>query len=130
MYYLYAKDPVFHQVAYGALTLATTIRGFLVTHNELKPDLRRRVPAESEAYIRQIQKLAVTGELRNPTTRMGLTRLMQSICRHLHVCRWLRPLEHGQHILPPSQKRETSDWVAVVRCSGRTRLVAYPDRPR
>lgn len=64
MYYLYAKDPVFHQLAYGGLTLATTIRGFFATHYELKPALRRRVPAESEAYIRQIQQLAVTGELR------------------------------------------------------------------
>ena len=63
MYYLYAKDPVFHQLAYGGLTLATTIRGFLATHHELKPALRRRVPAESEAYIRQIQQLSVTGEL-------------------------------------------------------------------
>lgn len=63
VYYLYAKDPVFHQLAYGGLTLATTIRGFFATHYELKPALRRRVSVESEAYIRQIQQLAVTGEL-------------------------------------------------------------------
>ncbi|KAK1827202.1 ceramidase-domain-containing protein [Podospora conica] len=61
VYYLYAKDPVFHQVAYGALTLATTIRGFLATHSELKPALRRRVPGESDAYIRQIQQLSLAG---------------------------------------------------------------------
>lgn len=36
VYYLYAKDPVFHQVAYGLLTASTIFRGFHVLEGYVK----------------------------------------------------------------------------------------------
>jgi dihydroceramidase len=63
VYYLYAKDPVFHQVAYGFLTLSSTIRGFYVTEVDVKSALRKRVPAEADQRMRQIRTLAVSGIL-------------------------------------------------------------------
>jgi dihydroceramidase len=61
VYYLYAKDPVFHQVAYGLLTLSSTIRGFYVTEVDVKSALRKRVPAEVDQRMHQIRTLAVSG---------------------------------------------------------------------
>jgi len=63
VYYLYAKDPVFHQVAYGFITLSSTIRGFYVTEVDVKSALRRRVPAEADERMRQIRTLAISGIL-------------------------------------------------------------------
>ncbi|KAK4454667.1 ceramidase-domain-containing protein [Podospora aff. communis PSN243] len=61
VYYLYAKDPVFHQVAYGLLTLSSTIRGFYVTEVDVKSALRKRVPEEVDQRMHQIRTLAVSG---------------------------------------------------------------------
>jgi len=61
VYYLYAKDPVFHQVAYGIITLATTIRGFYVTEWTLRSALTERVPSEVHQRMRQIRILALAG---------------------------------------------------------------------
>ncbi|KAK4103129.1 aPHC-domain-containing protein [Parathielavia hyrcaniae] len=61
VYYLFAMDPVFHQVAYGLLTASTVARGFYVMERELRPQLSQRVPAECSRYMREMYKLALTG---------------------------------------------------------------------
>jgi dihydroceramidase len=61
VYYLYAQDPVFHQVAYGILTLGTISRGFYVMERDLRPKLSQRNPAECDQYMREMYKLAVAG---------------------------------------------------------------------
>ncbi len=61
VYYLYAKDPVFHQVAYGVLVLSTVARGFYVMERHLRPMLSQRIPAECDQYMQQMYTLAVTG---------------------------------------------------------------------
>ena len=61
VYYLYAKDPVFHQVAYGILVLSTVARGFYVMEQDLRPTLSQRNPAECGRYMQQMYTLAVTG---------------------------------------------------------------------
>ncbi|KAL2146266.1 hypothetical protein VTI28DRAFT_4562 [Corynascus sepedonium] len=64
VYYLYAKDPVFHQVAYGLLTAGTIFRGFYVMETGLRPKLsQRKEPAECDQYMRNMYKLAFTGIL-------------------------------------------------------------------
>ncbi|KAJ4290171.1 alkaline ceramidase ydc1 [Collariella sp. IMI 366227] len=60
VYYLYAKDPVFHQVAYGILTLSTVVRGFYVMERGLRPKLQQRNPADCDRHMREMYKLAVT----------------------------------------------------------------------
>jgi hypothetical protein len=61
VYYLYAKDPVFHQVAYGLLTACTIFRGFYVMERDLRPQLSQRAPTESARYMKEMYKLALTG---------------------------------------------------------------------
>ncbi|KAL2132571.1 hypothetical protein VTI74DRAFT_3626 [Chaetomium olivicolor] len=63
VYYLYAKNPVFHQVAYGVLTACTIFRGFYVMESDLRPKLAQRNPAECDRHMREMYKLAVTGIL-------------------------------------------------------------------
>ncbi|KAK3311191.1 ceramidase [Chaetomium strumarium] len=63
VYYLYAKDPVFHQVAYGVLTAGLIFRGFYVMERQLRPKLSQRRPVESDRYMREMYKLALTGIL-------------------------------------------------------------------
>ncbi|KAL2020696.1 hypothetical protein VTK56DRAFT_8092 [Thermocarpiscus australiensis] len=62
-YYLYAKDPVFHQVAYGLLTATLVFRGFYVMERELRPKMSKRNPAECDRHMREMWKLALTGIL-------------------------------------------------------------------
>ncbi|KAH6630639.1 ceramidase [Chaetomium sp. MPI-SDFR-AT-0129] len=62
VYYLYAKDPVFHQVAYGLLTACTIFRGFYVMERDLRPQLlRKQEPAACQRCMRTMYKLALTG---------------------------------------------------------------------
>ncbi|KAH6627961.1 ceramidase-domain-containing protein [Chaetomium tenue] len=61
VYYLVAKDPVFHQVAYGLLTASTIFRGFYVMEKHLRPKLSQRKPAECGRYMRGMYTLALTG---------------------------------------------------------------------
>ncbi|KAK3902726.1 ceramidase-domain-containing protein [Staphylotrichum tortipilum] len=63
VYYLYAKDPVFHQVAYGLLTAVTVFRGFHVMERDLRPGLSQRNPAECGPLMRRMYRLALTGML-------------------------------------------------------------------
>lgn len=62
-YYLYAKDPVFHQVAYGILVLSTTSRGFYAMERQLKPALQKRIPAQVDEHMRTMRRLAWSGIL-------------------------------------------------------------------
>lgn len=52
---------MFHQVAYGLITLSTTFRGFYVTEVQLRQALAERVPAEVGQRMRQIRVLAFSG---------------------------------------------------------------------
>lgn len=61
VYYLYAKDPVFHQVAFAFLQIATTFRGFYVTKWKLQPALKKRNPAQCDQQMRQTWNLALAG---------------------------------------------------------------------
>ncbi|KAK3335595.1 ceramidase [Cercophora scortea] len=61
LYYLYGKDPVFHQVAYGILTLAATFRGFYAMEYELRPALKKRSFATCDHQMNQMWTLAMTG---------------------------------------------------------------------
>ncbi|KAL2118942.1 hypothetical protein VTJ04DRAFT_5901 [Mycothermus thermophilus] len=61
VYYLYAQNPVFHQVAYGLLTFSTICRGFYVM-KYLRPQLKQRAtPAEVDTLMRTMYKLAISG---------------------------------------------------------------------
>lgn len=57
---------MFHQVAYGLLTVGTVFRGFYVMERDLRPKLSQRNPAECGRYMRQMYKLAVTGSYYHP----------------------------------------------------------------
>ncbi|KAL2266574.1 hypothetical protein VTJ83DRAFT_5926 [Remersonia thermophila] len=61
VYYLYAQNPVFHQVAYGLLTFSTVCRGFYVMEHDLRPQLKQRNPEETNWYMRKMYTLAVSG---------------------------------------------------------------------
>ncbi|KAK4152261.1 ceramidase-domain-containing protein [Chaetomidium leptoderma] len=63
VYYLYAKDPVFHQVAYGLLTAATVFSSSYAMERDLKPKLSQRNPAECGRYMREMHRLGLTGIL-------------------------------------------------------------------
>ncbi|VBB73430.1 Putative alkaline phytoceramidase [Podospora comata] len=61
VYYLYAKDPVFHQVAYGLLTASTIFRGFYVLEGVLRPAFKKRNPATCDRHMKEMWTLALTG---------------------------------------------------------------------
>lgn len=52
---------MFHQVAYGVITLSTIVRGFYVTEGQLRQALTERVPAEVDQRMRQIRMLSFSG---------------------------------------------------------------------
>ncbi len=60
-YYLYAKDPVFHQVAYGLLTVTTIFRGMYIMEFRLRPALQKRNPEEADEIMTTMWHLALTG---------------------------------------------------------------------
>lgn len=59
-YYVTSKDPVFHQVAYAALTCAVVFRGMYVMSVHLQPALEKRT-AEAKDIMNQMWKMAFTG---------------------------------------------------------------------
>lgn len=59
-YYVTSKDPVFHQVAYAALTCALVFRGMHVMSSQLRPALEKRT-ADAASIMSQIWKMAFTG---------------------------------------------------------------------
>jgi len=61
VYYLYAKDPVFHQVAYGTLCLATVSWGFYVMESRVRPTLKKNSPADADRIMRETWTLALSG---------------------------------------------------------------------
>ncbi|KAL1883867.1 hypothetical protein VTK73DRAFT_7655 [Phialemonium thermophilum] len=60
-YYLYAKDPVFHQVAYGVMTGTIILRGMTIMEYDLRPALRERNGEDGDMIMRQMWMLAATG---------------------------------------------------------------------
>jgi len=52
---------VFHQVAYGVITLSTIVRGFYVTEGQLRQALTERVPTEVDQRMRRIRMLSFSG---------------------------------------------------------------------
>ncbi|KAK4188002.1 ceramidase-domain-containing protein [Podospora australis] len=82
VYYLYAKDPVFHQVAYGLLTATTIFRGFYVMEWDLRPAMKKRNPVNCDRYMKEMYKLAMTGILMFLAGFL-LWNLDNIFCRHL-----------------------------------------------
>lgn len=59
-YYVTSKDPVFHQVAYAALTCAVVFRGMYVMSVHLQPALEKRT-SDAANIMQQMWKMAFTG---------------------------------------------------------------------
>lgn len=59
-YYVTSKDPVFHQVAYAALTCAVVFRGMYVMSSTLRPALEKRT-SDATNIMNQMWKMAFTG---------------------------------------------------------------------
>lgn len=70
IYYHMSQNPVFHQVAYAILTCAVVFRGMYVMECHLRPALRQRNPAEGDAIMAQMWKMAGTGA--SPTPSSGV----------------------------------------------------------
>lgn len=62
-YYLTSMDPVFHQVAYGALTCALVFRNMYVMEAHLRPALEKRSgsAAHSDQILKQMWHFSLTG---------------------------------------------------------------------
>ncbi|KAK1757716.1 ceramidase [Echria macrotheca] len=117
VYYLYAKDPVFHQVAYGVITLATTFRGFYVTEGQLRQDLTERVPGEVDARMRQIRRLAFSGILMF-LAGFFIWNLDNIFCRHLLHAR-------NQIKLPWAVLLEGHGWWHILTGLGAYHLILW-----
>lgn len=63
VYYLTSKDPVFHQVAYGALTCALVFRNLYVMEAHLRPALEKRSgsAAHGDVILKQMWQFSLTG---------------------------------------------------------------------
>ncbi|KAK4211409.1 ceramidase [Rhypophila decipiens] len=101
VYYLYAKDPVFHQAAFGFLQLATTFRGFYVTEWKLRPLLKKRNPSRADEQMRETWNLALAGVVMF-STGFIIWLLDNAFCHHLTAAK--------NHILLP--------WSAVLEGHG------------
>lgn len=64
-YYLTSMDPVFHQVAYGALTCALVFRNMYVMEAHLRPAMEKRTgsKAHSDQILKQMWHFSLTGML-------------------------------------------------------------------
>lgn len=100
IYYLMSQNPVFHQVAYAALTCSVVFRGMYVMEKHLRPALRKRNEdaAEGDAIMKQMWKMAVTGM--SSTVLQVYPFLMRGPSRYCFVLDRVSHLEHGQHFLP------------------------------
>ncbi|KAK3394006.1 ceramidase [Podospora didyma] len=64
IYYLYAKDPVFHQLAHTVLLLTTVARAIYLTKYEVRPALEKRnSPAVANQRMDEITNLALSGTM-------------------------------------------------------------------
>lgn len=72
-YYVTSKDPVFHQVAYAALTCAVVFRGMYVMSVHLQPALEKRTP-DAANIMQQMWKMAFTGMAPSRAGALALTR--------------------------------------------------------
>ncbi|KAK4457414.1 alkaline ceramidase 3 [Cladorrhinum samala] len=117
IYYLYAKDPVFHQVAYGLLTASTIFRGFYVTAYKLKPAVCRRNPVEGELIMKQMYKLATTGILMF-LAGFFVWNMDNIFCRHI--------TETKQQIqLPWSAILEGHGWWHILTGAGAYHMILW-----
>ncbi|KAK0733605.1 alkaline phytoceramidase [Lasiosphaeria miniovina] len=61
IYYLYAKDAVFHQVAYGLLSAGGTFWGYYLMEAQLRPALKKRNPDGCGRMMRELWAFSLTG---------------------------------------------------------------------
>lgn len=129
IYYHMSQNPVFHQVAYAILTCAVVFRGMYVMEWHLRPALRQRNPAEGDAIMKQMWKMARTGM--SPTHPRGggrsLLRIASFRCRL--VLDRIFHLEHGQHLLQVFVECTKHSPPSVGCSAGRPRLVAHLHQP-
>jgi len=112
---------VFHQLAYGFITLSSTIRGFYVTEVEVKSALRKRVPAECDQRMRKIRTLAISGIL----MFLGgffLWNMDNIFCHHLIQAR-------NQMKLPWSIILEGHGWWHILTGLGKRAVTQFPLQP-
>ncbi|KAL0475511.1 alkaline phytoceramidase [Neurospora intermedia] len=126
VYYLYAKNPVFHQVAFALITATTIFRGFYVMEYQLRPQLRERNPTACSRIMREMWTLALVSII----TFVGgffIWNMDNIFCRHLTTAKnqlklpWSIVLEgHGWwHILTGLGAYEMILWrIWLVRCLG------------
>ncbi|KAK4230706.1 ceramidase-domain-containing protein [Podospora fimiseda] len=117
IYYLHAKDPVFHQVAYGLLTLSTIVRGFYVMYYKLKPALCKRNPVQGELILKQMWQLATSG-IAMFLTGFFLWNLDNIFCKHITTTK--------QHLqLPWSVVLEGHGWWHILTGAGAYHLILW-----
>ncbi|UNI15297.1 alkaline ceramidase ydc1 [Purpureocillium takamizusanense] len=61
VYYHITKDPVFHQVAYAALTATVVFRSMWVMERQVRPVLQRRDAEQSRRQMKTMWALVATG---------------------------------------------------------------------
>lgn len=129
-------------MAYGLLTGAALCRGFYVMEWELRPTLRRRVPAECDRYMREMWVLAVTGPY-HPKCLFFLTlrQVVLTMCCHDQgvlmfsagfliwnvdniFCRHLTATKN-QILLPWSALLEGHGWWHILTGLGETAFLAF-----
>ncbi|KAK0628525.1 ceramidase-domain-containing protein [Bombardia bombarda] len=106
IYYLHAKDPVFHQAAYAIITLASTFRTFYVMEYQLRPAMKKRSPYECDEHMRKMWKLSLTGIL---TFLAGffLWNMDNIFCRYLLAAK-------NQMLLPWAVVLEAHGWWHIL----------------
>ena len=60
VYYI-TKDPMFHEVSYGALTVGIVFRSMYTMEYQLRPVLEARVPDSAKAIMDKIWKMCLSG---------------------------------------------------------------------
>lgn len=62
VYYHSSQNPVFHQVAYALMTIATVFRNMYVMEAELRPAMKKRDPARVDFLMKQMWQLSFSGK--------------------------------------------------------------------
>ncbi len=55
---------MFHQVAYGVLSITTILRGMYIMEHTLRPALRKRNPEQADQIMKTMWQLALAGPFR------------------------------------------------------------------
>ncbi|KAK3330867.1 ceramidase [Apodospora peruviana] len=117
VYYLNAKNPVFHQAAFGLLQLATTGRGFYVLEKKLKPTLKKRDPAGYDQQMKQMYTLAVAGTVLF-SVGFVIWLLDNTFCHHLVSAR-------NQVLLPWAVVLEGHGWWHILTGLGAYHMILW-----